>query len=116
LVLQQRRHGQYQRRHHPPLRSVTPSAGLTTTTSPAISWNATRCSAWVLSRTSGRSFLEPVRVVGLEGIVSMSSYFGHGCAGLHDGAVWCWGANERGQLGDGTTEPSLVPVQAVLPP
>jgi alpha-tubulin suppressor-like RCC1 family protein len=29
---------------------------------------------------------------------------GHSCASLKDGTVWCWGANERGQLGNGSRE------------
>ncbi|MEZ5443676.1 MAG: hypothetical protein R3F15_19605 [Lysobacterales bacterium] len=33
------------------------------------------------------------------------------CARLPDGAVWCWGLNDRGQLGQGDTEPRDEPVR-----
>jgi hypothetical protein len=36
----------------------------------------------------------------------------HSCGRLIDGSVWCWGANTEGQLGDGSVNPSLVPVRA----
>ena len=34
----------------------------------------------------------------------------HGCATLKSGALECWGANDVGQLGDGTSRQSLLPV------
>jgi alpha-tubulin suppressor-like RCC1 family protein len=33
----------------------------------------------------------------------------HSCVVTTAGAVWCWGANESGQLGDGTTVPRALP-------
>lgn len=35
----------------------------------------------------------------------------HACALLADGTVWCWGAGNLGQLGDGRSADSSVPVQ-----
>jgi uncharacterized repeat protein (TIGR01451 family) len=52
--------------------------------------------------------LVPVRVVGLNGIVTeLASGQYHYCALLSDGRVQCWGTNFRGQLGDGTLVDSL---------
>lgn len=38
----------------------------------------------------------------------------HTCALLENGEVWCWGANDRGQLGDGTTDDRMAPARVPL--
>jgi serine/threonine-protein kinase len=39
----------------------------------------------------------------------------HTCARAVDGSAYCWGANDRGQLGNGSTRPALVPSSVLLP-
>lgn len=59
--------------------------------------------------TTNRSV--PVAVVGLgSGVASLSLGNYHSCALLVSGGVQCWGPNDRGQLGDGSTVNSPVPV------
>ena len=46
--------------------------------------------------------------------VSLSSGSYHTCASMDDGGVLCWGANDFGQLGDGTVVERLIPVSVEL--
>jgi alpha-tubulin suppressor-like RCC1 family protein len=43
---------------------------------------------------------------------ALAAGLAHSCALLHDATVRCWGANQAGQLGNGTFDNSLLPVPA----
>jgi alpha-tubulin suppressor-like RCC1 family protein len=57
---------------------------------------------------------EPVDVLGLTtGVESIDAGYLHFCAVTMAGGVKCWGHNNYGQLGDGSTSDQLAPVQVV---
>ncbi len=47
----------------------------------------------------------------LENVASVSCGADHIAAVLNDGTLWSWGSNDHGQLGDGTSNFSPVPVE-----
>lgn len=54
----------------------------------------------------------PVMVVGGHSFTKIRAAYWHTCALKANGSAWCWGYNGNGQLGNGTTAQSNVPVQA----
>ncbi len=53
-------------------------------------------------------------VAGLSAIVELAAGRNHFCARDASGAVWCWGDNSQGQLGDGTTTSRDQPVRVAF--
>ena len=45
---------------------------------------------------------------------NVSVGFGHTCTFKTDGSLWCWGSNNGGQVGDGTTEDRSTPTRIEL--
>ena len=61
--------------------------------------------------TSRTTRLAPVPVSGIaSGAIAISAGESHTCALLSGGAAKCWGLNDFGQLGDGSTTDKLTPV------
>ena len=60
----------------------------------------------------------PVGVSGIDGVAGVATALDagllHTCAVLSPGSVWCWGDNQTGQLGDGTTTTHQTPVETAL--
>lgn len=62
----------------------------------------------------------PVKVVGLPdvvlpGMIAIAAGYDYTVALGSDNTVWTWGSNSNGQLGDGTTDDKLNPIQVKIP-
>ena len=47
--------------------------------------------------------------------IAITGGYSHNCAILKDGSVYCWGFNQLGEVGDGTTGNKIMPTKIVLP-
>ncbi len=54
-------------------------------------------------------------VPGLSSVVQLAAGEAHTCARTSAGQVYCWGLNNNGQLGDGTTLNRQAPTLVALP-
>jgi alpha-tubulin suppressor-like RCC1 family protein len=71
-----------------------------------VSWGSFYPTIGVIHRPSPPPPLPPPSPGGLK----IAAGIGHTCGVTEEGAVKCWGSNSYGQLGDGTTSDSLLPV------
>lgn len=58
---------------------------------------------------------KPVMVSGGIRLQSVSTGRGHTCGIDLEGSAWCWGLNDNGQLGDGTTVGRMTPARVLEP-
>jgi len=63
--------------------------------------------------TVGTDQLTPLTVPGLDKVIEIRGGYHHLCARKWDMSVWCWGANEAGELGDGTATDRAAPVHVI---
>jgi alpha-tubulin suppressor-like RCC1 family protein len=71
-----------------------------------------------LGRLTGNQFdAMPGQVTNLTGVTQASAGYQHACAVTGQGALYCWGANDFGQLGLGMSsgQPVTLPAQVTLP-
>lgn len=60
-------------------------------------------------------FDDPVQVVGIDDAIQVATGDSFACALRRGGSVYCWGSNNRGALGDGTTIDHGIPAPVRFP-
>jgi alpha-tubulin suppressor-like RCC1 family protein len=64
--------------------------------------------------TTADSNVAAAAITGLTDVVELAAGADHFCARLMDGTVRCWGDNDNGQLGVGTTADSTIPTAPIM--
>ncbi len=80
-------------------------------------WGNNRSGQLGIGTTNNSPIPVPVKLpdgTPLTGVMALAAGWGHSVALRNDGSVWTWGANNNGQLGDGTTSNRLNPVLVKL--
>ena len=66
-----------------------------------------------IGSTDGADQLRPTPIASALLFTAVSAGADHACALAKGGALWCWGRNFFGEVGDGTTDETSVPVPVV---
>jgi alpha-tubulin suppressor-like RCC1 family protein len=74
-------------------------------------WGSNEHGQLGLGAPDGQPHPVPQAVPGLSGVKEVALGTAHTCARLRDGTIWCFGANELGELGDGTFVDRAKPAQ-----
>jgi alpha-tubulin suppressor-like RCC1 family protein len=75
---------------------------------------AGKVKCWGEQNGTGIDSSSPTVITGLAGVTGIGVGGNHSCAlATPMGKVWCWGSNEDGQLGDGSTTERDQPVEAL---
>ncbi len=75
-------------------------------------WGSNAAGQLGIGGSTDKPIATQVSTTNLPTISDISAGAAHTCAvKAADGTLWCWGSNNKGQLGDGTTNPHDTPVQ-----